>query len=682
MMTRARNGSRRGPYLNDGGRSSVPDGPSAATPAAGRFRSLTRLSPKAAVLLAIALGLCGGYLDLSLILVRKTLWRETLSLHNGRDFAWTIPLSLAIVMLIPGFLIATLNWLRPRLISVRAASWLFATLAIWAALLRLPLYGACSLLLAAGLGRTVGNAVAARLGHWRTVRFTLTGILGLLAVLAALTSGRLTIREHLAVAGLSPAPPRARNVVLIVWDTVRAYNLSTYGYARNTTPNLTRLASEGVRYHFATAPAPWTYPSHSSFFTGQWPFKLNSQWKFTLDTPSPTLAEYLASRGYQTAGFSANTYCCNYDNGLARGFAHFEDFPLTPRTFLGRTFPGNWMLKHILYRGNYHDMKWIDVQAPGARGTSEAFLSWLADRRPDRPFFAFINYFDAHDPYLPPPGFEGRFGIRPKPPRDYNFLYDYMSIDKDSMTKRDIAMARDCYDDCIAFLDEQLGRLIDQLRSRGLLDDTVVIIASDHGEAFGDHKRYGHSSDLHLDEIGVPLVILSPGAPAGRVVDNPVSLRDLPATVVDQIGLAAGSPFPGQSLASYWHSSPGQMQAGNATPALSDLATATAFELQPAGARGHNGFQMSLLASGHHYIRDGVGMETLYDLKKDPFEQANLIGTSSGDNAVAAFRKLLFDVLTANPGSIEVETAYLKTFKRELESQIREIEERQVAAGN
>ena len=108
----------------------------------------------------------------------------------------------------------------------------------------------------------------------------------------------------------------ARNVVLIVWDTVRAYNLSAYGYPRNTTPNLARWAREGVRYNLALAPAPWTYPSHSCFFTGQWPFKLNSQWKFTLDAPDPTLAEYLASRGYQTAGFSANTNCCNYETGL------------------------------------------------------------------------------------------------------------------------------------------------------------------------------------------------------------------------------------------------------------------------------------------------------------------------------------------------------------------------------
>ncbi len=111
--------------------------------------------------------------------------------------------------------------------------------------------------------------------------------------------------------------------------------------------------------------------------------------------------------------------------------------------------------------------------------------------------------------------------------------------------KRDILMARDCYDDCIAFLDEQLGRLLDELRGQGLLDNTEVIITSDHGEAFGDHGYFGHSYSLYLDEIGVPLVILSPGAPAGRVVDSPVSLRDLPATVVDLLGSLGRLTVPG-----------------------------------------------------------------------------------------------------------------------------------------
>ena len=109
-------------------------------------------------------------------------------------------------------------------------------------------------------------------------------------------------------------------------------------------------------------------------------------------------------------------------------------------------------------------------------------------------------------------------------------------------------MTRDSYDDCIAFLDEQLGRLLDALQVQGLLENTEVIITSDHGESFGDHGSFCHSYTVNLDEVGVPLVILSPAVPRGREVDSPVSLRDLPATVVDLLGLSDGSPFPGLPL--------------------------------------------------------------------------------------------------------------------------------------
>ena len=198
------------------------------------------------------------------------------------------------------------------------------------------------------------------------------------------------------MAGLPPAPPRARNVVLIVWDTVRAYNLSLYGYLAEHHSQPGAVGKKGVRYNLAVAPAPWTYPSHSCFFTGQWPFQLNSQWKFTLDTPNPTLAEYLATRGYQTAGFAANTNCCSYETGLARGFAHFEDYALTPRSLLGRTVPGKWILKNILYRGDYLRQKvdrppiarcardqrrLLRLAAPPAAGSSFLCLSELL-RRP------------------------------------------------------------------------------------------------------------------------------------------------------------------------------------------------------------------------------------------------------------------------------------------------------------
>ncbi len=150
-------------------------------------------------------------------------------------------------------------------------------------------------------------------------------------------------------------------------------------------------------------------------------------------------------------------------------------------------------------------------------------------------------------------------GSGPGPCADYQFLIDFVGIDKERCLHRnEIIMARDCYDDCIAFLDEQLGRLLDALQGQGLLENTDVIITSDHGEAFGEHGIVGHSYSVNLEEIGVPLVILSPAAPAGRVVESPVSLRDLPATVVDLLGLSAASPFPGRSLAAYWKRPPGE----------------------------------------------------------------------------------------------------------------------------
>ena len=383
----------------------------------------------------------------------------------------------AVLLAIAGVLVAVVNWVRPgRPMTLRAGAWLFTTLAIWAALLRMPLYGVCSLLLAAGLARPISAAVASCSRHPRQARYALAGLLGLLIVLAALSSGRQALRKYRAVSTLPAPPVGARNVVLIVWDTVRASSLSLYGYHRDTTPNLQKWARTGVRYAMALVPAPWTYPSHSSFFTGQWPYKLNSQWNFSLDATYPTLAEYLASRGYQTVGFVANTRGCSYETGLDRGFAEYEDYPLTPRFLLGRTVAGSWMLKNLFGRGDFYDSKWIDLQSRDARGINAAFLEWLRRGRRDRPFFAFLNYFDAHSPYVPPAKYAGRFGMRPELPEDYELLFDIPRLATSKNWRRNFVMARDRYDDCIASLDDQLGRLLESLRGQGLL-----------GQHVGDH---------------------------------------------------------------------------------------------------------------------------------------------------------------------------------------------------
>ncbi len=260
------------------------------------FRSATAfLSPLTAILLAISCGLPGGYLDLVFIVFKKFFWnglknyaeRRRFSLDRSRSGTWSCWWFRAV-------LLAAGQWASAE--AHLAASGVVAIQRRWRSGLPCcgcPCTASASLLLAAGLGRLISGSIAAHFQRPRQAWYTFSGLLGLLVILAAFSSGWHALREYRAMAGLPAPPSKARNVILIVWDTVRASNLSVYGHPRNTTPNLARWARKGVRYSLALAPAPWTYPSHTSFFTGHWPFQLSTQWKYTLDAPVPTLAEHL-----------------------------------------------------------------------------------------------------------------------------------------------------------------------------------------------------------------------------------------------------------------------------------------------------------------------------------------------------------------------------------------------------
>ena len=155
----------------------------------------TSLGPMATILLAISIGLCAGYLDVGAMVFKKYCLNTEGHFRNARDFPWTVPLGHAVLMVVPGVLVAAVNRFRPVPISLRAASWLFATLAIWSALLRMPLYGVCSLLLAAGLGRLIGNAVAAHGLCPRQVRSIFAVLIGVVVVPAVLSSGWQAVRR-------------------------------------------------------------------------------------------------------------------------------------------------------------------------------------------------------------------------------------------------------------------------------------------------------------------------------------------------------------------------------------------------------------------------------------------------------------------------------------------------------
>ena len=146
-------------------------------------------------------------------------------------------------------------------------------------------------------------------------------------------------------------------------------------------------------------------------------------------------------------------------------------------------------------------------------------MTSIATRRPGssgsrtRPFFAFLNYIDAHAPYLLPEGDHRRFGVRPETSEDLKTLRGWHGANKENVTPHQVQLVSDAYDDCIAYLDVRIGRLLEDLKGRGLLENTVVIVTSDHGEHLGEQRLYGHGCSLYRPELHVPLLVLAPGLP-------------------------------------------------------------------------------------------------------------------------------------------------------------------------
>jgi arylsulfatase A-like enzyme len=466
------------------------------------------------------------------------------------------------------------------------------------------------------------------------------------------TLGGRAWAEHRAVAALPPAPASAKNVLVIVWDTVRAANTSLHGYPRKTTPNLEGLAARGARFDLAFATSSWTLPSHASLFTGRWPHELGVDWKSPLRPDVTTLAGYLSGRGYDTAGFVANLDYCSRETGLARGFAHYEDYPINVYDTFDRyvalghrtELPAwGWILHTILEKVTGRSPALVPramEHAKGAEDVDRAFLDWLSwQRGRSRPFFAFLNYNDAHSPYEVPDRSTQGFGLRPTTLHDRLTLFGWNKVAKATLSRNDVRMAADLYDDCIAHLDRRLGILLDELGRRGVLDDTLVIVTADHGEHLGDHLLFFHGCSLYRQLVQVPLVILGAGGvPAGRVVDEPVSLRDIPATIVDLVGSDRDAPFPGRTLGRFWKGEPG---ASVASEPLRMETTRPLVLMNEGREPASKGPMVSIVAEGMHFIRSGDGSEELFAMKTDPEERVNLAGLPIAAAALQRFRAIL-----------------------------------------
>jgi len=327
----------------------------------------------------------------------------------------------------------------------------------------------------------------------------------------------------------------APSVLLIVVDTLRADHLGAYGYARPTSANIDALARGGALFEQAQSASSWTLPSMASLLTGLAPSRhgcgverddqgavLPREFRGLAESV-PTLAEAFAAGGYATAAVVTNSFM-KPAFGLQQGFQHYDArFPMD------------------------------------AKDAVDELLAWF-EARPERPFFVLAHFMDPHLPYDAPAGdapagdapagFRGSF-TKDTPSRLSLPVKELKRLRQAAATisERDRAFVTAAYDEEIAFVDSQIGRLLDALRSAGALDGAFVVLTADHGEELFEHEGFEHGHSMYQELLHVPLIVSGPGIESRRIA-TPVSLLDVAATIRALTGAPPGGPggIGGQSL--------------------------------------------------------------------------------------------------------------------------------------
>lgn len=393
-------------------------------------------------------------------------------------------------------------------------------------------------------------------------------------------------------------PSEARpNVILICIDSLRSDHLGCYGYSRDTSPTLDRFAGEGALFETVVSSTSWTLPAHAALFTGL-PDSVHGCFDhyLWLDGSRKTIAEAFQEAGFKTVGFFSGPYLHPFF-GLSQGFDMYYDCTSYAEKSID-------VLKSKENVETVVDLSLRDITNPVVL---DKVTRWL-DLNQEGPFFMFIHLWDVHLDYIPPP------------PHDTMFDPDYRGVvdgrfrrngDPDSWSKRDLEHFKALYDGEIRWTDETLGKLFDTLKARGDLEDTVIAVTSDHGDAFLEHGVLGHKNNLHEEEIRIPLLIrYPPTVPAGVRVRRLVHIMDVAPTL---LGLAGRAPLPhalGKDLTPLIRN-PAAPWPG--TPSVSELMTP--MKGQPVFALRTEEWKM---------IKTRDGTLEVFDLKRDPGEQSPL----------------------------------------------------------
>ena len=388
-----------------------------------------------------------------------------------------------------------------------------------------------------------------------------------------------------------PEPPRP-NVILVLVDTLRADHLSAYGYHRPTSPHLDAFAEDAFLFEDARAQAPCTFPSANSILTGRFPTHFVGQPEKRLGIPEGfrSLAEVLGEAGYATAAVSASPIVRatpsdhNPHGGFGRGFGHFDEACL-----------------------------WSHAGCVNRR--ARKFLDELPE-----PFFLYLHYLDPHGPYRPPPMWERLFapedeaeapGISEDVARgDPNPMAEafYESGDASRITPESLERLIDLYDDEIAFFDSRFEVFLQDLRKRGLLDRTILVLVSDHGESFFEHRHLKHCRTVFDPEVKTPLLVRLPpelAASEPRRIPTQAANLDVVPTLLDYLEIPADAlALEGTSLRALLEGDP---EAGR-PPVFSAWGGMRAVKDGP--------FKL--------VYRMGSGETRLYHLERDPAETRNV----------------------------------------------------------
>ena len=395
-------------------------------------------------------------------------------------------------------------------------------------------------------------------------------------------------------------------VILIVLDTVRADRLSVYG-GQTLTKNLEAIAEQAVVYENCIAPSPWTTPSHASLFTGLYPTEHGSINRIrsnvtsddlvptALDEKFLTLAELFASNGYKTGAVVSNCGALNRAFGLDQGFQLYDATKNIGDIL--RSYPFRPLVHLFCHITNVYP-KYINSRRASDDITKET--SRALEKLLPSPFFLFINYMDAHDPYRPPRPFDGYF-LDTNWAQIYRLKQYFLHVIGKTDDAAWNAYHLSQYDGEISFLDYNLGKLFRKLKELNVYDSSLIVITSDHGELFGEHGFRFHGNPMYEGVLKVPLIIKFPFNQKIGQEKKKITLPDIYSTILSICRLPVPDDISGKSFGS------------NAVPVVAEFNNYSLGE------------HRVLYDEPYKYMKyEQKRSPELYDLKKDPSEQVNL----------------------------------------------------------